>query len=139
MIALVNPPSPPNTVSNKDMMGGMGQLYPAGAPHRIPPLDLPYCAAVLRQRGMSFTVIDCLGAELELGQLLLRLAEQRPDFVAVRTSTPTFDWDRHVARLIKLVTAGKVILFGSHVGLFPHQAFEEPSVDAIVVGEAELA
>ena len=43
---LVNPPNPPGYTSNKDSMGGFGQLYPRGAPP-FPPLDLPYLAAYL--------------------------------------------------------------------------------------------
>jgi hypothetical protein len=52
MITIVNPPNPPRAVSNKDMMGGMGQLYPADAPQRIPALDMLYSASLLRSRGM---------------------------------------------------------------------------------------
>jgi radical SAM superfamily enzyme YgiQ (UPF0313 family) len=136
---LVNPPNPPDAVSNKDMMGGMGQLYPAGSRPKIPPLDVLYSAGVLRSRGIPVRVIDCLGSDLELGGLLSGLLDQKQDYVAIRTSTPTFDWDIQVARIVKMVTGSQVILFGSHVTLFPRSALEQPFVDAVVVGEPELA
>ena len=43
---LLNPPNPPGYVSNKDSMGGFGQLFHEGAPP-FPPLDLPYLAGAL--------------------------------------------------------------------------------------------
>ena len=47
---IVNPPHPPGYVSNKDSMGGFGQLFPRGAPP-FPPLDLPYLAGYLLREG----------------------------------------------------------------------------------------
>ena len=137
-IALINPPNPPRGVSNKDTMGGLGQLYPAGA-NGFPPLDIPYTAAVLRGNGIPVQVIDCLGCELELGELILRLQEERPELVAIRTSTPTFEWDMRVVQIIKMVIGSPVIVFGPHVTLFPEQTLGQPSVDAAIVGEPEFA
>ena len=57
MIFLVNPPNPPGKVSNKDMMGGLGQLYEKGGA-KVPPIDIPYTAACLREADISFHVID---------------------------------------------------------------------------------
>ena len=54
LLLILNPPNPPGAVSNKDTMGGLGQLYPAGAPCPFPPIDLPYAAGVLRTRGVAF-------------------------------------------------------------------------------------
>jgi hypothetical protein len=59
-IIIVNPPNPPNSVSNKDMMGGFGQLYPSGATTKIPPIDLLYSAALLKKGNLSFDIVDCL-------------------------------------------------------------------------------
>lgn len=140
MITIVNPPNPPNAVSNKDTMGGLGQLYAVGAKYSLPPLDIPYTAAVLRNKGIQVQVIECLGCDWELSELILHLQDQKPELVAIRTSTPTFDWDMRVARIIKMVlTRAKIIVFGPHVALFPKQAIHPPFIDAIVVGEPELA
>lgn len=139
MIQIINPPNPPKAVSNKDMMGGMGQLYPAGAPQKVPTLDILYAASVLRSRGIPVHVIDCLASDLDLSELIIYLLDRTSEYVAIRTSTPTFDWDIQVARVIKLVTRSKIILFGSHLTLFPRLALQHPFVDAVIVGEAELA
>ena len=55
MIVLINPPNPPGKISNKDMMGGLGQLYDKGGA-LVPPMDLPYAAAGLLQQSMTLTV-----------------------------------------------------------------------------------
>src|SRR5258708_35847602 len=54
---LINPPSPSGYMSNKDSMGGFGQLYAAGA-SPFPPLDIPYLAAVLTQEQFGVQVIE---------------------------------------------------------------------------------
>jgi anaerobic magnesium-protoporphyrin IX monomethyl ester cyclase len=138
VIAIVNPPNPPEAVSNKDTMGGLGQLYPLGTKHSMQPLDIPYTAAVLRDKGVPVDVLDCLGCDWELSELILRLQDQKPGLVAIRTSTPTFDWDMRVARIIKMVTNSKIVVFGPHVTLFPRQVIRQTFVDAIVLGEPEL-
>ena len=119
-------------------MGGLGQIYPAGAKHSLPPLDIPYSAAVLRSKGIPVQVIDCLGLDWELSQLILHLQQQAPELIAIRTSTPTFDWDMRVAQIIKLATNPKVVVFGPHVMLFPEQTVKPSFVDAVIVGEPEM-
>jgi hypothetical protein len=37
-VMIINPPSPPGYVANKDSMGGFGQLFPIRGT-RFPPLD----------------------------------------------------------------------------------------------------
>lgn len=139
MIAIINPPNPPNAVSNKDTMGGFGQLYPSGAKYSLPPLDIPYTAAVLRSKGAPVQVIECLGRNWEISELILCLKDQKPELTAIRTSTPTFDWDMRVARIIKmLLPNSKIITFGPHVTLFPGNALSKPFVDAVILGEPEL-
>jgi radical SAM superfamily enzyme YgiQ (UPF0313 family) len=139
MITLINPPNPPNAVSNKDTMGGLGQLYPSGAKQSFPPLDIPYTAALLKSKGVPVHVVECFGYDWELSELILHLQEQKPELCAIRTSTPTFRWDMRIARIIKMVTNSKIVMFGPHVGLLPSQALAQPFVDAVVVAEPELA
>ena len=95
---LINPPSPPGYVINKDSMGGFGQLYPAGV-SILPPLDLPYLAGYLADKGVPLEVLECQGLDLSPEQLARRVAERStgekagPALVVVRTSAPTLDWD----------------------------------------------
>lgn len=137
VISIINPPNPHNAVSNKDTMGGFGQLYPLGAKHSFPPLDIAYIASLLRSKAIPVNIVECLGSNLELSGLLQVLEDQGPEFVAFRTSTPTFEWDLRVARVIKKVLNAKTIFFGPHIALFPEETIEQPFVDAIVLGEPE--
>jgi hypothetical protein len=66
-LIIVNPPNPAGYVSNKDSMGGFGQLYPTGAPP-FPPLHIPYLAASAASRNFAVQVI-------EAGALLLSTAD----------------------------------------------------------------
>ena len=58
---IINPPNPTGYTSNKDSMGGFGQLYGSGAPP-APPLDLPYLASYLQQADIPLTIVEA-GAE----------------------------------------------------------------------------
>lgn len=138
MITIVNPPNPPKAVSNKDMMGGLGQLYSGDALQKIPAIDIPYSAALIRDKGIPVRVIDCLGSDWEISKLLIFFQENCSDLIALRTSTPTFDWDMRVAKLIKTVTSSPLIVFGPHVQIFPNETLRHPFVDAIVLGEPEF-
>lgn len=139
MITIINPPNPPGGVSNKDTMGGFGQIYPPGSKHSFPPLDMLHAAGVLRKKGITPDVIDCLGLGWDLGELLLGLSEREPSLIAIRTSAPTFSWDMRVARILKMTTPAKMIIFGPYVTLSPGTILEHPFVDAVITGEPEIA
>lgn len=136
---LVNPPSPPGTLSNKDTMGGLGQLYPLESQSKMPPLDILYCAAVLRQRGIPFEVVECLGLSLDTDQFLRRIRTYVADIVAIRTSLPTFDWDLEIAGLVKRNTDARIILFGPCTTYLYQEALQHYAIDGILFGEPELA
>jgi radical SAM superfamily enzyme YgiQ (UPF0313 family) len=139
VITIVNPPNPPNAVSNKDTMGGFGQLYASNAKHSMPPLDILYTTALLRSKSIPVMIIDCLSLDWELGGLIFHLQSQKSKLVAIRTSTPTFNWDLRVAAIIKITLNAKIIMFGPHVSIFPMQTIQQPFIDAIVLGEPEMA
>ncbi len=138
MITIINPPNPPETVSNKDMMGGLGQLYGADAQQKIPAIDIPYSAALIREKGIPVEILDCLGSNWEISELLLHLQKENPDLIALRTSTPTFTWDMRVAKLIKSLISSPLIVFGSHVQLFPEETLQYSFVDGAILGEPEF-
>ncbi len=134
MITLINPPNPPNAVSNKDTMGGFGQLYEGSNTAKIPPLDLPYTAAVIRKAGLPVTVIDCLASDYGRSQLIDLLRADPAEITAIRTSTSTLNWDLEVARAIKGEIDTKMVFFGPHVMVSPQDVVADASVDAIVIG-----
>lgn len=138
MFSLINPPNPPNGVSNKDTMGGFGQLYPPGSKHSFPPLDMLFSAAVLRQKQIDVEVIDCLGLDWDLAELVFHLHKKDPAWIGIRTSAPTFEWDMRVAKIVKLTTHAKVIVFGPYVTIHGKEALGRSYVDAIILGEPEI-
>ncbi len=122
-VVVVNPPSPPGYVANKDSMGGFGQLFPEGAT-LLPPLDVPYLAGYLVDKGLRVEVLEALGLNLNTEQLARAIAQiaQRNagerTLVAVRTSAPTLDWDLAVCAAIKLTALDvAVALYGP---VIPH-------------------
>ncbi len=155
MILLINPPNPPNAVSNKDMMGGFGQLYGANSLIKVPPIDLAYIAALLKREKINFNVFECLGLGWDISKLLKQLGEikttkqdrtTKPWLIGIRTSTPTFKWDLKVADLIKsklkklnLDLNSKIVFFGPHVAVYSNETITYSSIDAIIFGEPEFA
>jgi hypothetical protein len=69
MIVLINPPNPPDKISNKDMMGGLGQLYDKGGA-LVPPIDIPYIAGSLLKNNIPVKVVDCLGLQYDFNKLI---------------------------------------------------------------------
>ena len=139
MIVIVNPPNPPGKVSNKDMMGGLGQLYDEGGP-KVPPIDIPYIAACLKEKNIPWGIIDCLGLDYDAESLLKgikNISRGKTISVALRTSLPTYSYDMEIAQKIKEVTKANIIIFGPYVSLVRQETIEKDFVDAIVLGEPE--
>lgn len=138
---ITNPPSPTGYTSNKDSMGGFGQLYPAGAPP-APPLDLPYLAAYLRTAGVALTVIDAGADALTVQGFVARLKATpniENSLCLVRTSLPTIDWDLEVcARIRRECPVGGVALIGSVVSSLWSRIRHDTSIDFAISGEPDV-
>jgi hypothetical protein len=137
---IVNPPNPPGYVSNKDSMGGFGQLYPRGAPP-FPALDIPYLAAFLLERQLRVEVIEAGALGLSTASLCRRL-QADPNasgaLIAVRTSLPTIDWDLQICRQLKEQCAlGALALFGAAVPSLLRRIEADDVVDYAVMGEPD--
>ena len=139
-VLAVNPPSPPGYVSNKDSMGGFGQLFGAGA-SLFPPLDLVYLASCLVEKGIETELLECLALDLDAGGLAGRVASAGAGaLVIVRTSAPTLDWDLQVCRGIQTVAPGAAI--GIYGAVIPHVAARirhEDCLSYVVDGEPDEA
>jgi len=141
-IIAINPPSPPGYVANRDSMGGYGQLYPVGATP-FPPLDLPYLAAFLMQKGIQVEVLETLGLGLDVSALTRRIAgiaEKKPQsFLAVvRTALCSLDWDLSVCNAIKKANPEiKLAVYGSIVPNVLKRVEQEPSLQYIIQGEPD--
>lgn len=137
---LVNPPNPAGHVSNKDSMGGFGQLYPVGAAP-FPPLDMPYLAATLTAASLPVRVFECGGLGWSLDDLCQAI-DATPDshsaLLVVRTSLPTIDWDLEVCGELRArCRPARILLYGAVVSPLLSRIQREPSVDYAVLGEPD--
>ncbi len=122
-------------------MAGLGQLFPAAAKTRIPPLDLLSSAAVLRERSLPFHLIECLGEGIRREELLNHIRPLDASIIAIRTSLPSLEWDLAIAGEIKseLPAQTQIILFGPCLQFCYREALQVAAIDAILIGEPELA
>ena len=138
---LVNPPNPPGFVSNKDSMGGFGQLFHAGAAP-FPPLDLPYLAAVVGEHGFAVSVIEAGALRLSLDETVAAVASAGAGgdtLVLLRTSLPTLDWDLEVAaELRRQVGPGGLGLYGPVLASVLARVQRDTVIDVAVMGEPDL-
>ncbi len=138
----VNPPSPDGYVSNKDSMGGFGQLFPIGATP-FPPLDLIYLASYLVEKEFPVSIIECLAHEMNKEQLIERIesichAEEAP-LVIIRTSAPTLDWDLGICGEIKTKVPGaRLGIYGPVVPKVLSRIQKETVIEYIVKGDPDL-
>ncbi len=137
---LINPPSPPGYVSNKDSMGGFGQLYPKGAPP-FPPLDLPCLAATLSTHGHSVAVVEAVALGLSSAEAVAAVTAEAGEpgtLLVVRTSLPTIDADlAFCEQLRRRLPAATLVLYGPAVGPLLRHIQTVGSVDRVVLGEAD--
>jgi hypothetical protein len=140
-VLVVNPPNPPGYISNKDSMGGFGQLFPLGAT-LLPALDLPYLAGYLAEKGITTEVIEALGDNLNIEQVVQRLvdcaAPAESLLVVVRTSAPTLDWDLSVCAAMK--DAARNIALAIYGPVVPHvlkRLKQQLCLDYILQGEPD--
>jgi radical SAM superfamily enzyme YgiQ (UPF0313 family) len=137
---LVNPPHPPSYVSNKDSMGGFGQLFPPGAPP-FPPLDLPYLAAYLLREGFEVEVVEAGALELSCAQTCEAIdVKSAADgtLAVIRTSLPTIDWDLNVcAQIRRHYPQLRIALYGGAVPSLLFRIERDPVIDYAVLGEPD--
>jgi anaerobic magnesium-protoporphyrin IX monomethyl ester cyclase len=137
MFLIANPPHPPGCVSNKDTMGGFGQIYEDPRSQSLHPMDVLYVAAVLRKASLPVAICDAGAARLSMDAFVECVRQAKPDVLGIRTSTPTIDWDLEVAGKIRSVSGAKIVFFGPHATFFAEEIVRHPSIDGVVLGEAE--
>jgi hypothetical protein len=139
---LVNPPHPPGYVSNKDSMGGFGQLFPRGAPP-FPPLDLPCLAAYLLREGFEVHVIEAGALDLSCAEVCDTIDSDEPGdttLAVIRTSLPTIDWDLEVcAEIHRRSPRLSLALYGGAVSSLLFRIERDPTVDFVILGEPDEA
>jgi radical SAM superfamily enzyme YgiQ (UPF0313 family) len=137
---LINPPSPTGKSSNKDMMGGFGQLYNAVDDERstkIPVIDLAYVCAQCKKEGLDFFVIDGLVENISFESIVSRIKDRIPEYIFVRTSTPSFEWDMCMIKKIFDETYTKIFVFGPHVQQKKEECIQINEIFGIITSEPE--
>ena len=138
---VINPPNPTGYVSNKDSMGGFGQLYPTGAPP-FPPLDVPYLIAYLAEQQLPAVVLEAGALNWTTADVIARLRETgslAETLVLVRTSLPTIDWDLKFCADVKTAVAPAGLgLFGPVIPSLARRIEQDASIDFAVLGEPDV-
>jgi anaerobic magnesium-protoporphyrin IX monomethyl ester cyclase len=142
-VVVVNPPSPPGYVANRDSQGGHGQLYPIGATIPIA-LDIPYLLAYLAERSISIEALEAQGLEIDGETLAKRVAEIAEEFapkrilVVVRVALCCLDWDLSICAAIKQAApAIELAIYGPIVPEILKRLEQETSVDYLLQGEPD--
>jgi anaerobic magnesium-protoporphyrin IX monomethyl ester cyclase len=137
---LLNPPNPPGYTSNKDSMGGFGQLYHEGAPP-FPPMDLAYLAGTLSQADVEVHVLEAGGMRWSADEVLDRMRAQpaaRDAVVVVRTSLPTIDHDlAFCASVRERIGPRHIVLYGAAVKPLLSRIRKDAALDGAIVGEPD--
>jgi radical SAM superfamily enzyme YgiQ (UPF0313 family) len=107
-----------------------------------PPYSLAVLAALLREKGVDFRLIDQTAERLSTEQLIDRLRADgyEPTLLVFCSATPTLDADVLEARKLKEAFGAPLVCFGPHASAAPGPSMERaPDVDAMIVGEPEDA
>jgi anaerobic magnesium-protoporphyrin IX monomethyl ester cyclase len=104
------------------------------------PIYLAYIVAVLEEAGVEVAFVDAVMEEMSIDDFSRAVAKMGPDLVVIECSTPSIYHDLETARATKERLEGTfVALIGSHPTFFHEQILKDnPSVDAVVRGEAEV-
>lgn len=145
-VMLVNPPDtrPPDMTAEQVRIG------------LVAPLGLAYIASTLEQEGYEVKILDCAAegqreglkqgnGEIRYGltdwQIQKAIEKFNPDIVGVSALISNKAYDAHnVCRIVKQINQ-KIftVMGGSHVSALPEDTLEEGNLNAVVMGDGELA
>jgi radical SAM superfamily enzyme YgiQ (UPF0313 family) len=134
-VVLVNPPSPPEFRVSRGLMGGFGMAVNPGLLY--PPIELAHVASVLEAAGHEVAIHDSDALGLDVQGAARAIAEERPDFVCLDSSSTSLDQDLELARQVRAATGVPVGMLGSQVTYTPAEIFEREAVDVVIRGEPE--
>lgn len=102
----------------------------------LPPMDLAYIAAAIRQTGNEVALLDMRLEENPLQIVQNRIAEYKPDAIILNVSTSSANQDYET--LAAVPSTVKKICFGTHAQTFPDECFGK-GADYILIGDPEVA
>jgi radical SAM superfamily enzyme YgiQ (UPF0313 family) len=135
-VVLVNPPD--ITVAKKTS-SKEGKTVKGRFSKREPPLGLAYIASALEKAQHEVYIIDCMGSELDWGQICETLEKSNPDLIGITTLTATLQSAFEVARKSKEFYPEVPVVLGGHGTFMIEETILRriKSVDIIVRGEGE--
>jgi len=129
-VHLINPPSAPGTVANREGAGGMGTVYQGPKGFLYPPHTLAVVAGSLRDAGCPVRASD-----LVVEESLPNLADA--DAVGVFVSYATLDNDLTFLTNLQKRISAMLVAFGPAMRFVGEEVLARTPVDAVLVGEAE--
>lgn len=135
-VLLLNPPSYPHTIVNRELMGGYGIV--SSSPIVLPPLTLAYVAACLKKEGYEVNIYDSVVLKSSSTTTLDDIFRYKPDFIGLNTATATIGIDLALTNKIKDRLNVPIFVMGSHASILPNFIFENSTVDFVIRGEPEL-
>lgn len=129
-VALVNPPSAPGTVANREGAAGMGTLYHGSKAFLYPPHTLATFAANLRNAGHEVRAFDAVvqGLPPDVGNA---------DVMGVFVSYAGLNTDLAFIEAVRKQSSARLMAFGPAMRFVGEQVLAMSPVDAVLVGEAE--
>jgi radical SAM superfamily enzyme YgiQ (UPF0313 family) len=137
-VLLLNPPSLPGAVANREGSAGMGVLGDAANPFVYPPHLLATAAAVLRAARWRVAGLDAVASGLDAEAVLERLPKS--DLLVLPVSYGTQAADRaFLNRLRERQPLARVLAIGPALSYAQVDHAFSDLVDAMLMGEPELA
>ncbi len=106
-----------------------------------PPLGLMYVASYLKAHSKhEVELLDTQVLGMDIPQIEEYVRRAKPDVVGIQAMTFTLIDARQTADAVKRADSRiHVCMGGPHVGIYPHETLQIPSVDSVVVKEGEMA
>ncbi len=134
-VLFVNPPSPDRYIYIRDV-NRSGRRSREGT--IWPQTSLAYIAATVKNSGHSVDIIDCIADNIDWGRCRKILEETKPDYIITNPISSIVTNDLYVTYLGKTI-GSSTIAVGPHVTALPKESLNEyPSLDFVVMGEAEI-
>ena len=104
----------------------------------LPPLGLLHIASILEKEGHEVLIVDSPVENLDLSQVLERIASFRPNFAGISAITSLAGKTAALCKGIReKFPEIKIFIGGPHPTVLPEQVLEETGADVVITEEAE--
>ena len=135
-ILLLNPPSPPDVLANREGTASFGAL---SSGFLYPPHTLAVILATLSEAQHDAALIDAVGEDLSLGDVIARVRQSQPEALGVYASWGTLDADKAaLAGLREAFPDTPIIALGTGAR-YHAQELLDAGASHILLGDPDLA